>query len=128
MQDTEYLKMSALNAFRAAAPIDTGNLRYNSISIVEVGTEQTKDGRTANVYEISVDDKIAPYAVYTNEAWLSPTWRGKHNPNEGWVERGVENIAFAIAQIFGGEIMPSGDFGDIVQDTFEYEVKQRRNQ
>lgn len=76
-----------------AAPIDTGNLAYNSIKLE----------RTTTGYVIYVDSAIAPYMVYTEEPWISPYWRGKKNPNEGWFKRVAEDIAEYIRQIFNGE-------------------------
>lgn len=67
--------------FRRLAPRDTGNLAFNSIKVIF-----TSDSR-AVVY---VDEKIAPYMPFTDRPWLSPKWKGKKNPNEGWFERAVE--------------------------------------
>jgi|LGOV01.1.fsa_nt_gb hypothetical protein len=42
------------------------------------------------------------YMPYTNEKWISPQWRGRKNPNEGWFEETTEYIARYIALGLGG--------------------------
>ena len=78
---------------RRVVPIDTGNLRYNATSYKSTGELMCR---------ILVDGAVAPYAVYTNEPWLSPRWHGKKNPNEGWVKGGVELVAMHLSQQLGG--------------------------
>ena len=87
------LTVGAFQIFQAIVPIDTGNLRYNAKSYKSTGELTCR---------ILVDGAIAPYAVYTNEPWLSPRWHGKKNPNEGWVKGGVEIVAMHISQQLGG--------------------------
>ena len=87
------LTVGAFQIFQAIVPIDTGNMRYNATTFNSTGTMSCT---------IKVDGHIAPYAVYTNEPWVSPRWHGKKNPNEGWVEGGVELIAMYISQQLGG--------------------------
>lgn len=65
-------------------PIDTGNMRYNSLKIVFT------DG--GNVCHIYIDEEIAPYVFYTNEPWISPKWHGKKNPNEGWWDKCADKL------------------------------------
>lgn len=81
--------------FQSLVPIDTGNLRYNATKLENSG---------AGTYKIVVSGDVAPYNVYTNEAWISPKWGGKKNPNEGWIDSGVELIAQIIAEQLGGEV------------------------
>ena len=76
------------------SPIDTGNLRYNAIKLEKEG----------NDYVIYVDQKIAPYMVFTNEPWISDKWGGKQNPNEGWFDKVAELVAKKIASALGGKI------------------------
>jgi len=76
-------------ALVANAPKDTWNLALNSIRIVQ----------EAGSWYIVIGGEIAPYAVYTNEPWL----RGK-NPNEGWIERTIENCMPMIRQIMSEAI------------------------
>lgn len=66
---------------KANAPYDTGNLAINSIRIM-----YDTDGEVF----VAIGGEIAPYAVYTNEKWISPKWNGKKNPNEKWIERSIE--------------------------------------
>lgn len=64
------------------APRDTGNLAFNSIKLEIIGD-------TCRIY---VDENQAPYMKYTNEPWQRGT-----NPNEGWFERAVKQVAELIA-------------------------------
>ena len=89
------LTMNAFQLFRTIVPIDRGIMRY----------EATKYMPQARAVKIRVDARTAPYAVYTNEPWVSPRWHGKKNPNEGWVEGGVELIAMYLAQSLGGRVI-----------------------
>ena len=77
-----------------AAPKDTWNLAVNALKLE----------KTAKGYRIYVDPAIAPYMVYTEEPWISPYWRGKKNPNEGWFRDVAKAVAEEIARIFGGKV------------------------
>lgn len=72
----------------------TGNLAFNALNYV------VKDGAMC----VYVDKSIAPYMPYTNEPWLSPYWRGKKNPNEGWWQRFAEELTGRVAARLGGTI------------------------
>lgn len=87
----------ALQWARLSSPIDTGNLRWNSIKLEVLG-----DG----VWRIYIDEEQAPYAKYTNESWdnFRPPLQGKQNPNEGWWEDTCKRIMETLRQIFGGEL------------------------
>lgn len=74
------------------SPIDTGNLRYNSMKIAF--------SNNGNECRIFVDEDIAPYMPYTNEPWISPKWHGKKNPNEKW----FDNAAVAVIERFLAKI------------------------
>ena len=87
------LTMNAFQIFRSIVPIDTGNMRYNATNYMNMG------GLSC---QIKVDGNIAPYAVYTNAPWVSPRWHGKKNPNEGWVQGGLELVAMYLSQQLGG--------------------------
>lgn len=97
----ELIANMAFEIMRSHAPINKqkntnrGNLRYLSIRMERVNDE---------AYEIYVSVDIAPYVYYTNEKWISPKWRGKKNPNEGWVEAAIDEILQMIAKETGGEI------------------------
>ena len=64
--------MNACQLFRTIVPIEKGNMRYIATRYVPY----------SDAVEIRVDARIAPYAVYTNEPWVSPRWHGKKNPNK----------------------------------------------
>lgn len=85
----------ALNAFRFHTPKDTGNMRYNATYAKYLGN---------GVWEIVVDESIAPYVPYTNEPWVSKKWNGKKNPNEGWFERAAALVATYIAGRLQGQV------------------------
>ena len=72
----------------------TGNLAFNALRIVI-------EDKAIKVY---VDEKIAPYVPYTNEPWISPYWRGKKNPNEGWWQRFADEFMRRLAKELKGEI------------------------
>lgn len=40
-------------------------------------------------YQISVN---IDYMKYTEEAWISPQWKGRANPNEGWFAEVAELV------------------------------------
>ena len=81
--------------FRKSSPISTGNLRFNAIRYVFVSPTRE---------EVYIDLDIAPYAPYTNEPWVSPKWKGKKNPNEGWFERGFDEAMQKANQIMKARI------------------------
>lgn len=66
---------------QSLAPVRKGELKA-SIKLVA----------TARGYEIIV---TAPHMPYTEETWISPQWRGRKNPNEGWFKEAVE-LAFRL--------------------------------
>ena len=68
---------------QARAPYDTGNLAMNSIRIV---------GNS-----VVIGGEIADYAPFTNEPW-----QGKKNPNEGWVQRSIEEALPLIQRVLSG--------------------------
>lgn len=87
MQIKSELKIAfrkAMKYLKDNSPIDTGNLRYNAIKYKVQG----------NKIIIYVDEKIAPYMVYTNEVWINR--KGK-NPNEAWWNKTVETIIQKMA-------------------------------
>lgn len=76
----------------------TGNMAFNSLK-VHVFPMYNK-----TEIDIWMDEKIAPYVVYTDKPWISPKWHGKKNPNEGWWDRFYETLAERIASKVSGEI------------------------
>lgn len=75
------------------SPIDTGNLRYNSITMRMVSPDEIR---------IYIDEAIAPYMPFTNEPWISPRWNGKKNPNEHWFDNAAEYLVKFIADNYNG--------------------------
>ena len=84
--------MDAVKTVRFYAPKDTWNLANNGINHVYLN---------ADTFVIYVDENIAPYMPYTNEKWINR--KGK-NPNEGWWQDTVQDLAQIIADEFGGEL------------------------
>jgi hypothetical protein len=88
----ELLKTQALIIVQSASPYRSGDLsRSFQIRLVEDG------------FEIYQDTSSVDYMVYTEEAWLSPRWRGRANPNEAWFKETAEFVAKYIAQSLGGQ-------------------------
>lgn len=65
------------------APKDTWNLASNALRVEWHGDDEV---------QIYIDESIAPYMPYTNEPWISPKWKGKQNPNEGWWQDAVTRL------------------------------------
>lgn len=80
------------NSLKIYAPKDTGNLSINGIRSVFV------DG----VWTVVVGGEPAPYAVFTNEPWESGAWRGKRNPNQGWIMEAIDAVKPTLIGIFQG--------------------------
>lgn len=78
-----------INAYGNRQKGSTGNMAFNASNV------RYPNATTAIIY---VDENIAPYVPYTNEAWISPFWKGKKNPNEGWFERAAELVATTVAE------------------------------
>ena len=77
---------------QARAPYDTGNLAMNSIRI----------DRNRGCVLIG-GEEIAPYAPITNEPWIADKWQGKQNPNEGWVQKAIEEALPIIQRVLSGK-------------------------
>ena len=76
----------------------TGNMALHSLSY-----DVQYIGKEIHI-KIYMDEGIAPYVVYTNEPWLSPYWRGKQNPNEGWWERVVAELNARVSKKVQGNM------------------------
>ncbi len=90
----------ACEQLRILAPYDTGNLALNAIKI------EFPSPSTCIIY---VDEAIAPYMQYTTRPWVSPRWKGRKNPNEGWWQAAGELIVERIAQNVKGSIKVYGN-------------------
>lgn len=85
-----------INAYGNWQRGSTGNMQLNATKI------RFYRGFNCKLY---IDDNIAPYVPYTNEKWVSPKWKGHKNPNEGWFDRAVKQVAEHIAKYWDGEIV-----------------------
>ena len=92
LKKTEICALILETTCRIYAPKDTGNLSINAIKSVY------EDG----MWQVVIGGELAPYAVYTNEAWISEKWKGAQNPNEGWIQNAIEVVRPAIIGIFEG--------------------------
>ncbi len=77
------------------APKDSWNLTFNGIALRQVSPKH---------WQITIGGENAPYAVFTNEAWIGEHWKGKKNPNEGWVEKTIELGKRFIQSIMSGAV------------------------
>lgn len=104
LKDRCYSAALALtNVLVKNAPKDTWNLARNGIWIVQ---------ESGNYY-ICIGGERARYAVYTNEPWTKGT-----NPNEGWIERSIEEALPFIRAIMNGKVTNS-DVDDYVKQNEE---------
>lgn len=83
---------------RSICPYDTGNM-HDTIH---------HDIINANECTVTIGGEDAPYAVYTNERWIAPRWRGRDNPNEKWIDSGVHTFAILLAQQLKGDLSTRG--------------------
>lgn len=110
----EFLK-SCLQAY---APYDTGNLALNSIRVLY--------DTNGDVF-VAIGGEIAPYAVYTNEKWVSDKWNGKSNPNENWIENAIDEALPLIKDYLLRE-MSQQDFDQYLEyykRTFKHHQEER---
>ena len=84
-----------IDRLRNLAPKDTGNLAFNSITLVMTAN---------NEITISVSLEQAPYMPYTNAPWLDDKWNGKKNPNEQWWNDAIVLILQELEQMTGGKL------------------------
>lgn len=82
----------AYNLVKGVAPVRSGELK-RSIKLIT----------TASGYDIII---TAPHMVYTEEEWISPKWRGRANPNEGWFKEVVE----LVFRLLRAELQATGRF------------------
>lgn len=84
---SKYLQM----VLQTIAPIDTGNLAFNGIRLVQINIYH---------YQVWIGGEVAPYAIYTNEK--------ANSPHKDWIDRGIAIATPFIQSIMGGEI-PTSD-------------------
>ena len=112
-------------ALKSVCPYRTGNLERNGIRVkIDNGTMCVEIGHDTSKV-------LGEYAVYTNEPWISPKWGGKQNPNQGWIERGIEKALPLIKQVYQG--MTADDFNNVMDDlqrqtaTRQAQIRKRNN-
>ena len=77
------------------APKDTGNLALNAI-------RKAYDDNGMPL--IVIGGEVAPYAVFTNEPWIDDKWNGRQNPNQGWVQRAIEECVPTLQMMLSGSM------------------------
>lgn len=87
------------------APKDTGNLALNAI-------RKAYDDNGMPI--IVIGGEVAPYAVFTNEPWIDDKWNGRQNPNQGWVQRAIEECVPTLQMMLSGS-MTQEDFDALLQ-------------
>lgn len=98
---TQYLR----NALVLNAPADTTNLMAHGIGAVE--------DVSTNSWEIIIGGGTVDYAVYTNEPWVAPRWKGHSNPNQGWIENTIEACLPYMKMMMTGGVSES-DVADLM--------------
>ena len=84
----DILMNQALIIVQSMSPYRSGDLsRSFKLNLIDGG------------FEISTDMSYMPY---TNEKWISPQWRGRENPNEGWFQETTEYVVRYITVNLGG--------------------------
>lgn len=63
-------------------PKDTRNL------VNTTGSKVTGDGSSY----IFIGGRPASYMPFTNEPWVSPKWKGRVNPNQGWWNKAIRSV------------------------------------
>ena len=112
-------------ALKSVCPYRTGNLERNGIRV------KIDNGTMCVVVGHETSKLLGEYAVYTNEPWISPKWGGKQNPNQGWIERGIEKALPLIKQVYQG--MTADDFNNVMDDlqrqtaTMQAQIRKRNN-
>ena len=103
MLDLDRIAADLQYYLRRNSPYDTGNM-----------AEQIRVQRVSDTeIQVLIGGAPAPYAVYTNEPWISPYWRGKPNPNEGWIDKALDGFTIWLANKLNGEVTTiSGEEGE----------------
>jgi len=89
-REFDRFRLEALAYIQARAPRRTGNLKAN------IRYQKTPKG-----FEIIID---IDYMKYTEEAWISPRWNGRENPNLYWLRESVKRLAEKFANKLGGTV------------------------
>ncbi len=100
-QAVDYLVMW----LRIRAPKDTWNLTNHGIRKVWNPVRFS--------WEVVIGGEPAPYAIYTNEPWISTKWHGAINPNQGWIQMAVEEAKPTLIGILSG-VITEQDYQDLM--------------
>ena len=101
-KELEAIARWAYRYVKSVCPYRTGNM-FDQIKIRRASSDE---------WVIEIGGAAAPYAVFTNEEWISPRWRGKKNPNEKWIDNSAEYIASYISASLGGKLNNLIDKGE----------------
>lgn len=88
--------------FKIAAPKASFNLTVNGIR------KAYSDNTGFPI--IVIGGEVAPYAIYTNEPWISDRWLNKQtgimaiNPNQGWVQKTIRECIPTLQAILSGSM------------------------
>lgn len=107
-QAANYIKAELV----VGAPFETGNLALNAIRI-------TFDKGLAHIV---IGGEVAPYAIYTNETWSKGT-----NPNEGWIQRVINECKPMIIKIMQGAISQEELEKELRRQKSEYDAKLQKH-
>lgn len=111
MKSRQYQAILYIHAALVAnAPKDTWNLALHGIKIIQ----------DAGKFYVAVGGENAPYAEQTNEAWKV----GK-NPNEGWIDRTLEEVLPYVKQIMSGALTEK-EVEESMQENYYKSIKQQR--
>lgn len=95
LQITESMRANFVPNPATRYKTSSGNMAFNALRYEIEGDELV----------IYIDEDIAPYVYYTNEPWLSPRWKGKANPNQGWWDNDfVPEFVRRLTAALGGTI------------------------
>lgn len=108
MTDKEFIEFCEQfrDSIVQSAPKDTGNLAYNAIKMKMDSPRQCEiyvSGNSIKTINGYIKYGVAPYMPFTNGPWLSPRWRGRKNPNEGWWRIATWEAVQKLTNKYGGE-------------------------
>lgn len=94
------------NVLKARAPIDTGNLVTHGINMA------------SDFSAVYIGNEAVDYAFFTNEPWEKGT-----NPNEGWINRAIEEAMPMIKNAVQG-YMSEDDYETLLSE-YQKELQTR---
>jgi hypothetical protein len=103
----ELVRLRSLFMMRNRTPKDSRNLELNA----------TRSYPIQNGFIIQAKKALAFYAPFVNGKWISPRWRGKKNPNEGYFEKASVDIIRYVKSVGNGETHNASSIYSIQKDT-----------